>query len=219
MSPQKQFIAVSLLAGAMICMPAMASPIVFDLSVDPESNFPSYSKTVSGLTLSIGNPQATSNILPAAGGLNSAPTGFCAFLQVGAAGSRCFYGPPEIPTGNKFTGFELSFNSEVTLQSLLISRLVAVVNPTITFTSGTSTQTFSNFADGDTLTFSTPFTVSANTVINVITDGTGVSPNTDGVFRMNNLTVVPGPLGILGATTAFNFSRKLRRATRKSSLN
>jgi hypothetical protein len=219
MSPTKQFIAVSLIAGAMICAPAMAFPVVFDLSSTPEVNLNSYTKTVSGLTLEINNPQATNNIFPAAGGLNSAPTGFCAFLQVGTAGSRCYYGNLEIPTGNKFTGFDLSFNSDVTLQSLLISRLVAVNNPTITFTAGALTHTFNNFVDGDTLTFPTPFTVSANSIINVVTNGTGVSPVADGVFRINNLTVVPGPLGILGAASAFNFSRKLRRATRKKALN
>lgn len=216
MSPTKQFTAVSLIAGAMICAPAMAFPVVFDLSSNPEDNFSSFSKTVSGLTLNINNPQATSNILPADGGLNSAPTGFCAFLQVGSSGSRCFYGPPEIPTGNKFTGFDLSFSSDVTLQSLLVSRLVSVQSPTITFTSGALTETFSNFVDGQTLTFTTPFSVSANSVINVMTSGTGISPVGDGVMRINNLNVVPGPLGILGATTAFNFSRKLRRATRKT---
>ena len=219
MSPTKQFIAASLLAGAMISAPAMAFPVVFDLTSNPEVNLPTYSKTVSGLTLDIDNPQATGNVFPAAGGLNSSPTGFCAFLQVGTAGSRCYYGSPEIPVGNKFTGFDLSFSSDVTLQSLLISRLVGVQNSSITFTSGALTQTFTNFVEGQTLTFPTPFTVSANTIINVVTDGIGISPVNDGVIRINKLTVVPGPLGILGAATAFNFSRKLRRATRKSALN
>lgn len=202
--------------GIIIPLLAVAAPaqaaITFDLSEDPETNFSTYTKTVNGLTLTISDPVATA--FPAAGGLNAAPTGFCAFAVVGSAGGRCNYLASELPQGTTFNGFTMSFSAPTRLRSFEISRFRFVDTPTISFTSGAQSQVFTAFGLGSKLTFKQPFTVDAGSSISVSTAGSAASLHDDGVFRINNFEVleVPGPLGVVGAVAAFRYSRKIRRA-------
>lgn len=185
----------------------------FNVTKTPEINDSTFSFPQSGVTLNVSNPTGT-----AAGftTLNSSPSGLCAFVAIGNTGSRCNYGPsgsagnPGI--GEKFNGFTLSFDKPGQLNSVLASLLSAVNSPSITFTAGTQTQTFSNFSVGDTLNFTTPFSLAANESVNVATAGSGVGPNGSGVFRINNVnyTEVPGPIGYLGAAAAFRYSRRIK---------
>jgi hypothetical protein len=134
----KNFASGAIFAGLLMLAPAKSSAttVTFDLSVNPEDNFPTYTNTSGGLTLTIDNPVATSNQFPAAGELNSAPTGLCAFAVVGTAGGRCNYMSGTIPTGNKFTGFRMRFSDHVILNSFEMSRLRFAANHSIVFVSG-----------------------------------------------------------------------------------
>jgi hypothetical protein len=216
----KNLVLASALAGSLVLAPAKSSAAttIFNLTENPETNFPTYTNPNGSLTLTIDDPVATNNQFPAAGGLNSAPTGFCAFAVVGTAGGRCYYMFGTIPTGNKFTGFTMNFSNTVALKSFQASLLRFVSSPSITFTSGSLSQTFTNFVEGATLTFPTTFIVDGGIDILVTTNGTPTSVNNDGVFRINNFTVtdVPGPYGFLGLAAAFRCSRKIRRTLKHS---
>ena len=187
--------------------------VVFDVTQNPEVNQSAFTFPQSGVTLSVSNPSGTASGFTT---VNSSPTGLCAFLEIGTTGSRCNYGPTG-SAGNpgvdqKFNGFTLSFDKPGELNSVLASLVSVVASPSITFTAGTQIQTFTNFSEGQTLTFSSPFTLTAGETVFVTTDGSGTGANGSGVFRINNInfTDVPGPVGYLGLAAAFKYSRKLK---------
>lgn len=187
--------------------------VVFDVTKNPEVNQSTFSFTQSGVTLDVTNPLGT---VAGFTTLNSASSGLCAFADIGSTASRCNYGPGG-SAGNpgvdeKFNGFTLSFNKPGELNSVLASLLSAVSSPSITFTAGTQAQTFSNFTQGQTLNFTTPFSLAAGESIIVTTSGSGTGGNGSGAFRINNVnfTEVPGPIGYLGVAAAFRYSRKIK---------
>lgn len=194
--------------------PAFAvQTVIFDVQKNPEVNQPTFSFTESGVTLNVSNPSGTSSGFTT---LNSSSSGLCAFADIGTTASRCNYGP-DGTAGNpgvdeKFNGFTLTFDKPGQLNSVLASLLSAVSSPSITFTAGTQTQTFTNFTQGQTLTFASPLSLAAGESVFVTSSGTGTGANGSGAFRINsiNYTEVPGPLGYLGIAAAFGYSRKLK---------
>ena len=187
--------------------------VVFDVTSNPEVNQSTFSFPQSGVTLNVSDPSGT-----AAGftTLNSSTTGFCAFADIGTTGSRCNYGPSGSAgnpgTNERFNGFTFSFDKAGEFNSVSASLLSAVSSPSITFTAGTQTQTFTNFSQCDTLTLTSPFSLAAGESVFVTTSGNGTGANGSGVFRVNNIkyTDVPVPIGYLGVAAAFSYSRKLR---------
>ena len=206
--------ALSLLAFGVFAPSAQAT-VIFDFR-QTEQNFNTYEKTVDGLKLTISDPVATA--FPAAGGLNASTNGFCTFAVVGTAGGRCNYLTSELPQGTTFSGFRMSFDSDVRLKSFEVPWLKFVSSPTVEFSSGMLNKSFANFTEGSTLKFKSNFFVAAGTQISVSSSGMPTSRHDDGVFRINNFEVaeVPGPLGVLGIAAGFQYSRKIRRALKSS---
>jgi hypothetical protein len=199
--------------------PAFSAVATFDLRTSPTpvngSSLDFYAPWYSGtIKLTVSNPAG--GPFPSAGGVNSSPSGLCSWAQNVAADmmQRCNYVDP----GNTTTlnGFDFTFDKNVRLKQFEVSQFVGLSGGSITFgnlspitLSGTGVQVFGS-----------DLFVAANTPITVTTSGTLSNPSNSGVFRMNNLLVedVPGPLPLLGAGMAFQFSRRLRKRTKKSSI-
>jgi len=210
------FLGTIVIASGIACdlSSSKAHAILFDVSKNPESSQSSFTFTQNSTTLTVDTPTGSASGFTT---VNSSSAGLCAFLEIGSTGSRCNYGPTGSAgnpgTGTKFTGFSFSFDTSGYLESFLISRLDSVSSPSITFTAGAQTQTFSGLTQNSTYTFTNPFSLTAGQKVVVTTSGTGTGPNGSGVFRVNDFnysTGVPGPAGFLGLIAAFKHSRKIR---------
>lgn len=221
-------LAISLLAATLYAAPARAVSGSFNFSINPEENFSTkdFNSTTGGFTTTVSDP-VTGAFEPAAGGLNATSQGLCAWSYTGTTGGRCGYNVSDgASTGSGLTGFTLSFNQFVYLDSIQISQFApstgttALSNATINFYNPSSGQTaaFSITGPNTTYNFSTLFGVSAGTELFVTTDALTAASN-GGVFRIQSLSVsdVPGPLPLLGVGAAFGWSRKLRKKIKQAS--
>ncbi len=200
--------------GASISIASFAQPTlaasIFDFSKNPQENFASDSFTSAGVTATLSNSNSTgaSNNNT----LQSNSLGLCGFARVGISLGRCGYGSAD-PTGG-ISAFQTKFNRNVIVKSIQV------------------TDFSSNFLSSGKLEISTdninftPFTFTGTTTLNLggihvaahqalyhRTSGVFSGINKTGIIRFNNLSVheVPGPLGILGVTAAFGWSRKLKK--------
>jgi len=200
--------------GATLSIASFAQPVmaasIFDFSKNPTVNIATESFTSAGVTATLSNSNSTG----AANNntLNFNSLGLCGFARVGTSTGRCGYGST-VPTGG-ISAFQTKFNRNVIVKS------IDVTDFSSTFLSSGQLE-----ISTDNINF-TPFTFTGNTTLDLgdihvaahqvlyhRTSGVFSQTNQTGIIRFNNLSVheVPGPLGILGVTAAFGWSRKLKK--------
>lgn len=214
--------------GVLASSPAQAfTAASFNFSTDPEENFSSkpFTSDIGDLIATVSDP-ITGSFVPASGGLNASPLGLCAWARVGTVAGRCGYNVVNGATeGSGLTGFKLTFSNtkenNLFLRSFNISQFApsTLIGSSLTFSSGTSSQTFAITGSNTSYSFLDPFVVAPNKQVIVTSSGFSTTDN-GGTFRIESLNVedVPGPLPLLGLGAAFGFSRKLKRKVNSSIL-
>jgi hypothetical protein len=191
----------------------VAAATVFTFATDTTINYstpPSF--TSSGITATLGSPVGTD--IPSAALFNTNTAGLCSFINNNSSSvRRC--GSIDANGGTASTvlsGYSLFFDKPVFLQSFDISTPNNLSSGSIQFASGSSSKLF-NFTGAGSQTFDSIFEVAANTEIFVTTSGIIDDPSTSGAFRITNFAVqeVPGPLPVIGALSAFAWSRNLKK--------
>jgi hypothetical protein len=206
-------------ASVVAASPAHAVSATFNFSTDPEENFSSKLFTSGDFTTNVSSP-VTGSFVPTNGGLNASSQGLCAWALVGTTGGRCGYNTIDGATsGDGLTGFTLSFNRSVFIDSFDISQFAPVTasGTTLTFTSGSSSEAFVITGANSSYSFLNSFKVAAGSDVFVTSTGTSSTAN-GGTFRIQSLDVtdVPGPIPFLGLGAAFTFSRKLKKKVNQS---
>lgn len=211
--PTLNFLAKLSIATGVVLSTASPGHAFVNFSLEESSPFntpsPAYTESSSGINLTIDN--AVGNDLPTDGGIVGNGAGLCSFIQNSTApgGFRCGYTSPFGATASSsLTSFDFTFSSDVFLRSFNVSALNGVNSALLSF----GAQNFNitsigvqNFSGNYLVSQGTPVTLSTSSV--VFADGLG------GAVRISDLEVeeVPGPLPLLGAASAFAYSRKLRK--------
>jgi hypothetical protein len=136
----------------------------------------------------------------------------CGFARVGISLGRCGYGSSDQTGG--ITAFQTTFNHDVIVNSIQVTDFSSNFLSSGTLEISTDNINFTPFTFSGTTTLSLGgISVAANQSLFHRTSGVFSTANQTGIIRLNNLTVekVPGPLGILGLSAAFGWSRKLRK--------
>jgi hypothetical protein len=215
------FSLIAVIAGN--ASPAFSAVATFDLKTSPTAvngtslSFTTSFPSSSTVGLNVDNPSG--GPFPSAGGVNSSPDGLCSWLQHTNTGltKRCNYIAAPATDASTLTGYQFTFDKTVKLKQFEVSQFIGMVTGSIAF-GGSPSGAFS-FSGTGLHTFASDFVVYANTPLVITTSGT-LSTTDSGVFRIDNLqveeVVVPGPLPLLGAGTAFQFSRRLRKRMKAS---
>jgi len=195
--------------------PASAATVLTFTNQTPGTTANSATASGSGITVTASNP--VGGPFPATGGINSVASGLCAFAQNNSDGNRCGYIASPADSTTSLTGFDLTFDTSVFITGFNIGLFdnSNLNSGTIAF-GGSSPISFSS--TGFT-SLAAPFLAEAGTPLSIVTTGdfTNIA-NPGGIFRIQSLTVeeVPGPLPLLGAASAFAYSRKLRNKVKPS---
>ena len=212
--PTLNFLAKLSIATGVVLSTASPGHAFVNFSLEESSPFntPSaqYTEDSSGINLTIDNAVGTD--LPTAGGIVGNAAGLCSFLQNAndSGGFRCGYNAPSGATASSsLTSFDFTFSSDVFLRSFNVSRLNDVNSALLSFGAQNFNITSTgvqNFSGNYLVARGTPVTLSTSSV--VFADGF-----LGGAVRISDLQVeeVPGPLPLLGAASAFAYSRKLRK--------
>lgn len=211
---------ISVATGAFLSVGSSSHAAVFgnfSLTNSSPVNTPSaqYTESSSGINLTVNNASGTN--LPTAGGITGNSAGLCAFIQNSAdpGGIRCGYTIESGATSSSsLTSFDFTFDSDVFLRSFNVNRLNEVSSARLSFG---GSQNFDVTSAGVQY-FSGNFLVSAGTPVTLTTSSVILNGSTSGAIRISDLTVesVPVPLPILGAVSAFAYSRKLRKKISES---
>jgi hypothetical protein len=205
----------ALAVGAVVFSASAGSAAVvttFSLTNSSPVNVPTanYIESSNGITLTVNNAQGTD--LPTAGGITGNTSGICAFIQnsTGDGNRRCGYieGVAGTSTSSVLNSVDFSFNKNIFLRNFNVSGLNDVSSATLNFGSQSFTVTSAGIQN-----FTGDFLVNANTPIQLTTNSVSFNSGSSGAVRISNLNVeeVPGPLPLLGAASAFVYSRKLRQ--------
>jgi hypothetical protein len=192
----------------------VAAATVFTFATNTTINYstpPSF--TSSGITATLGSPVGTD--IPSAALFNTNTAGLCSFINNNNSSSVRRCGSIDQNGGTASTvlsGYSLFFDKPVFLQSFDISTPNNLSSGSIQFASGSSSKLF-NFTGDGSQTFDSIFEVAANTEIFVTTSGIFDDSSTSAAFRITNFAVqeVPGPLPVIGALSAFAWSRNLKK--------
>jgi hypothetical protein len=200
------------MVASLVTVPANAAT-VFTFSTDSVVNYSSSPAfTSSGINASISSPVGTDT--PSGALFNTNSSGLCSFFDNNSSSvRRCGSTDPRGGTNSStLTGFSLQFDKPVFLQSFDIANSNNISSGSIQFSSGSNSKLF-NFTGDSSQAFDSVFEVGANTEIVVTTSGLFADPSTSGAFRITNFQVqeVPGPLPVLGALSAFAWSRNLKK--------
>jgi hypothetical protein len=211
--PTLNFLAKLSIATGVVLSTASPGHAFVNFSLEESSSFntPSaeYAESSSGINLTIDNAVGTD--LPTDGGIVGNGAGLCSFIQNSTApgGFRCGYSAGSGATASSsLTSFDFTFSSDVFLRSFNVSALNGVNSALLSFGAQNFNITSTgvqNFSGNYLVSQGTPVTLSTSSV--VFADGLG------GAVRISDLQVeeVPGPLPLLGAASAFAYSRKLRK--------
>ena len=211
--PTLNFLAKLSIATGVVLSTASPGHAFVNFSLEESSPFntPSaqYTEDSSGINLTIDNAVGTD--LPTAGGIVGNAAGLCSFIQNAndSGGFRCGYNALSGATASSsLTSFDFTFSSDVFLRSFNVSALNGVNSALLSFGAQNFNITSTgvqNFSGNYLVSQGTPVTLSTSSV--VFADGLG------GAVRISDLQVeeVPGPLPLLGAASAFAYSRKLRK--------
>ena len=212
--PTLNFLAKLSIATGVVLSTASPGHAFVNFSLEESSPFntPSaqYTEDSSGINLTIDNAVGTD--LPTDGGIVGNGAGLCSFIQNSTApgGFRCGYSAGSGATASSsLTSFDFTFSSDVFLRSFNVSRLNDVNSALLSFGAQNFNITSTgvqNFSGNYLVSQGTPVTLSTSSV--VFADGF-----LGGAVRISDLQVeeVPGPLPLLGAASAFAYSRKLRK--------
>jgi hypothetical protein len=209
--------ATTALALATAVAPASAATVLTFTNQTPSTTANSATASAGGITVTANDP--VGGPFPANGGINSTSDGLCAFAQNNSDGRRCAYLASPSTDATQLTGFKLSFNKSVFITGFDIGLFD---NPNLnsgTITFGTSPSV--SFSSTGFKSLSGPLLVEENTPLSIVTAGDFVNTaNPGGLFRIQSLTVeeVPGPLPLLGAASAFAYSRKLRSKVKSNNV-
>jgi hypothetical protein len=210
------------LVNAVVAGAASAAPFTFvfpNLNTSPNPlTQNSFSVSSSGYTLTVSSP--VGGPFPAAGGTNSTANGLCVWAQNGSGGgdTRCGLVDPPADTTSNLTGLSFSFSKPVILTGLTVSQFDNLNSGSLQIGSSPAV----NFTGVGFNPLSDVF-VNANTPISLASLGNLAFAPNSGIIRLSSLQFkdgvpVPGPLPLLGAATAFTFSRRLRKKIKSNSL-
>jgi hypothetical protein len=145
----------------------------------------------------------------------------CVWAQNGVLQSvlqtRCGYVEADATVSSTLTGLSFTFSKPVLLTRVTVSQFDQLSSGSLTF--GASPTV--NITGTGPYALSDVF-VAANTPISLASLGTISGGYVSGIIRLSSLEVkdvvpTPGPLPLLGAATAFTFSRRLRKKIKSNS--
>jgi hypothetical protein len=200
--------------GTTISIASFAQPVmaasIFNFSKTPRVNLASETFTDAGVALTLSNSNSTGQFNNNT--LNFNAVGLCAFARVGISRGRCGYGNGD-PTGT-ISAFQTTFNHDVFVKSIQVSDFSSNFISSGTLEISTDNINFTPFTfSGATTLVLGDILLAANQSLYHRTSAVFSKANQTAIIRFNNLTVhkVPGPLGVLGVTVAFGWSRKLKK--------